>query len=48
MSNTDLARRMGLSQSAVSRLLSGQSTLTVQHLYDFAEALQVSVHDLLK
>lgn len=38
---------MGLSQSTVSRLISGQSTLTVRHLYDFAEALGISVYDLL-
>ena len=38
---------MGLSQSTVSRLISGQSTLTIQHLYDFAEALEISVYDLL-
>lgn len=39
---------MGLSQSTVSRLLSGKSVLTVEHLFSFAEALHVSVHDLLK
>ena len=48
MTNTELARRMELSESTVSRLLSGQTTLTVYHLYAFAEALEVSVHDLLK
>ena len=48
MSETELARLMGLTQSTVSRLLSGKSVLTVEHLYKFAEALQVSVHDLLE
>lgn len=47
MSNTALARRMGLSQSTVSRLISGRMTLTVEHLYDFADALEVPVHELL-
>ncbi|MBQ4386976.1 MAG: helix-turn-helix transcriptional regulator [Prevotella sp.] len=48
VSNTELAQRMGLSQSTVSRLISGRQTLTVQHLFAFADALKVSVHDLLE
>ena len=48
MSNTVLAQRMGLSQSTVSRLISGRSTLTIQHLYDFAKVLDISIYDLIK
>ena len=47
VSNTQLAQCMGLSQSTVSRLISGQITLTVQHLYDFANALQIPIEDLI-
>jgi len=47
MSNSELARRMGVSRSTVSRLISGRMTLTVLHLYLFADALGVSPKDLL-
>ena len=38
---------MGLSQSTVSRIISGQMKLTVEHLYAFAEALEIPVKELL-
>ncbi|MBQ8988369.1 MAG: helix-turn-helix transcriptional regulator [Prevotella sp.] len=34
-------------ESTVSRLISGRMTLTVRHLYLFAEALGISPKDLL-
>ena len=47
MSNSELAQRMGVSRSTVSRLISGRMTLTVLHLYLFADALGISPKDLL-
>ena len=38
---------MGLPQSTVSRLLSGKMTLKVEHLYSFADALEIEAKELL-
>lgn len=47
MSQTDLARQLGVGDMWVSRRLRGDAAITVTDLYDMAAALHVPVVDLL-
>lgn len=47
VSQLELARRLGFSQSKVSRRLSGDFPITVDELESFARVLGITVADLL-
>jgi len=48
MSQEKLGAALGLDQSIISRLERGQRPITLERLCTIAEALNVSVHDLIE
>lgn len=47
VTQAELARRLGLNQSTVSRLEQGRSPLTVDRLFDVSRVLGIPVSELL-
>jgi transcriptional regulator with XRE-family HTH domain len=48
MTQKELSEESGLSQSAISRIESGEHGLTVENLYDLAEGLDCRITSLMK
>jgi transcriptional regulator with XRE-family HTH domain len=47
LTQAKLAARLGMSRGALANIETGRQNLLLHHLYRFASALEVNIHDLL-